>query len=387
MKKRKILSMILVSIFIVNLLTTTSFAQKIESNLDIENCEKVISSYIEDFLTKGYSEYYDINSVETVFDEINIDEEDNIVAIVRTTMNNVLKAKAVEELPYVKGMLKKVNLNTLSYESDDETMSIVAANNENNLNANQIEVTSRIINDKFKDLKQYIGESDDTNFIFRVTASARDGQIDMSTINMFAENIDEFIPAEEMLPKAEYEYEQEGFKYLETEISRADTIYSKEMSPTLYSNYDRLKARDYANKYTSNTTKKCPHGEALMDTSKYNSNYSWYCHNDCANYVSQSLKAGGLPTDSTWKGGSTAWINCEKLTDYMVNTKKYWKKSDYENANAGGVIMMKNSQGRRYHTVMIVKNDTVTRQFSGHTNDRLQSAYSKNSSWEYYVLQ
>ena len=379
--------MILVSIFIVNLFTTASFAQKIESNLDIENCEKVISSYIEDFLTKGYSEYYDINSVRTVFDEINIDKEDNIVAIVRTTMNNVLKAKNVEELPYVRGMLKRVNLNTLSYESDDETMNIVAANNENNLSASQIEVASRIINDKFKDLKQYIGESDDTNFIFRVTASARDGEIDMSTINMFAENIDEFIPAEEMLPKVEYEYEQEGFKYLETEISRADTIYSKEMSPTLYSNYDRLEARDYANKYTSNTTKKCPHGEALMDTSKYNSNYSWYCHNDCANYVSQSLKAGGLPTDSTWKSGSTAWINCEKLTDYMVNTKKYWKKSDYENANAGGVIMMKNSQGRRYHAVMIVKNDTVTRQFSGHTNDRLQSAYSKNSSWEYYVLQ
>lgn len=271
-------------------------------------------------------------------------------------MNSVLKAKCVEELPYVKGMLERVNLNTFSYESDDNTINMVSAANKSNLSDRQIEVASKIIIDKIKDLEQYIGQADDTNFIFKITASVKDGEIDISTLKMFAENIDEFIPAEEILPN-------------------------------LYSGYDRIAARDYANKYTSNTTKQCPHGKALMDTSKYNSNYNWYCHNDCANYVSQSLKAGGLPTDSTWKAGSTAWVNCESLTNYMVSTKKYWKKSDYENANAGGVIMMKNSDGHRYHTVMIVKNDTVTRQFSGHTNDRLKTAYSKNSNWEYYVLQ
>ncbi|WP_158281680.1 amidase domain-containing protein [Sporanaerobacter acetigenes] len=336
--------------------TNISFSQGIGNGLEKSNCEEILKNYIEDFLVEGYSEYYDINDVKVIFDEVDVDESSNVEFIAKATMNSVLKAKCVEELPYVKGMLERVNLNTFSYESDDNTINMVSAANKSNLSDRQIEVASKIIIDKIKDLEQYIGQADDTNFIFKITASVKDGEIDISTLKMFAENIDEFIPAEEILPN-------------------------------LYSGYDRIAARDYANKYTSNTTKQCPHGKALMDTSKYNSNYNWYCHNDCANYVSQSLKAGGLPTDSTWKAGSTAWVNCESLTNYMVSTKKYWKKSDYENANAGGVIMMKNSDGHRYHTVMIVKNDTVTRQFSGHTNDRLKTAYSKNSNWEYYVLQ
>ncbi|SHI15334.1 amidase domain-containing protein [Sporanaerobacter acetigenes] len=387
MKVKKMWSILLIMIFTLISCTNISFSQGIGNGLEKSNCEEILKNYIEDFLVEGYSEYYDINDVKVIFDEVDVDESSNVEFIAKATMNSVLKAKCVEELPYVKGMLERVNLNTFSYESDDNTINMVSAANKSNLSDRQIEVASKIIIDKIKDLEQYIGQADDTNFIFKITASVKDGEIDISTLKMFAENIDEFIPAEEILPKNSQELEKEGFEYLETEISESVIICNEEILPNLYSGYDRIAARDYANKYTSNTTKQCPHGKALMDTSKYNSNYNWYCHNDCANYVSQSLKAGGLPTDSTWKAGSTAWVNCESLTNYMVSTKKYWKKSDYENANAGGVIMMKNSDGHRYHTVMIVKNDTVTRQFSGHTNDRLKTAYSKNSNWEYYVLQ
>lgn len=35
---------------------------------------------------------------------------------------------------------------------------------------------------------------------------------------------------------------------------------------------------------------------------------------------------------------------------------------------------------------MIVKNDTVERLYSAHTNDRLKVAYSNNSAYRYYVL-
>lgn len=65
----------------------------------------------------------------------------------------------------------------------------------------------------------------------------------------------------------------------------------------------------------------------------------------------------------------------------MLDTKKYWKPSTYTSASAGGVLYTSSS-----HVVLIVKNDTVTRQYTGHTNDRKQINYSNGSGYQYYVL-
>lgn len=43
--------------------------------------------------------------------------------------------------------------------------------------------------------------------------------------------------------------------------------------------------------------------------------------------------------------------------------------------------------GFRSHVVMIVLNDTITHQYSAHTNDRKQYVFYDNSSYEYYMVQ
>ncbi|WP_169333496.1 amidase domain-containing protein [Coprothermobacter platensis] len=66
--------------------------------------------------------------------------------------------------------------------------------------------------------------------------------------------------------------------------------------------YDHAKAASYARTYTSNTskTRTCSNGVVVkQDTSYYNSGYFSLCA-DCANYVSQSLRTGGIPIDSVW---------------------------------------------------------------------------------------
>lgn len=55
--------------------------------------------------------------------------------------------------------------------------------------------------------------------------------------------------------------------------------------PTYYSGYDGIDAKNYAYLYYED----------------YNTaEYSKYPNADCTNFVSQCLKAGGLPTDGTW---------------------------------------------------------------------------------------
>lgn len=151
--------------------------------------------------------------------------------------------------------------------------------------------------------------------------------------------------------------------------------------------YNRTNAAAYVNKYVVNTTKVCQSGSTtIQDKSKYNTAYTPITCNDCANYVSQGLKAGGVPTDSTWTAGSSAWISVTSLKNYMVGTKAYWKSVSCSAAKNGDVITL-SSSGSYYHTMMVVGNNgTSTLTYSAHTNDRLKYTmgytYSGIACWQ-----
>ncbi len=51
-----------------------------------------------------------------------------------------------------------------------------------------------------------------------------------------AENVDTYIPVEELLPKTSAKMEEDGY------------------SPSLYASYDRIAARNYANTWSTNPT-------------------------------------------------------------------------------------------------------------------------------------
>ena len=55
----------------------------------------------------------------------------------------------------------------------------------------------------------------------------------------------------------------------------------------------------------------------------YNPNFASYADNDCANFVSQCLEAGGIKRNDTWYPGSLAWNRC----DYMIS---YFSSLGYE---------------------------------------------------------
>ena len=118
-------------------------------------------------------------------------------------------------------------------------------------------------------------------------------------------------------------------------------------------------------------------GSINQNSTVYNKNYNWFCSNDCANYVSQAMYAGGVPQSTTWKPGTSAWQTCVGMKTYFTTTNKWWNTSNYANCNAGGIMMItKKGQTNPYHVMMIVENDTVHRSYSAHTRDRLIQPYS-----------
>lgn len=142
-------------------------------------------------------------------------------------------------------------------------------------------------------------------------------------------------------------------------------------------NYDGDEAADYAQEW------------ALSRNSKY---YSY--SSDCANFASQSLKAGGLPTDSNWKGAkkrgdnTRAWINCEAQKLYLANMERGSQVKSYKKAANAPETSGYVSDGRLVyydwqdngsidHVAVGTMKDSYGRKYvSAHTTDRLNAIWT-----------
>lgn len=99
-----------------------------------------------------------------------------------------------------------------------------------------------------------------------------------------------------------------------------------------------------------------------------------------------ALVAGGIPTtegQNGWEfptdGNPTyAWHNTGGLKTYMTNNG-YWDNSTFAACNAGNVVYTDSG-----HVTLCTLNDTITRRYTAHTNDRNNKIYS--SAYEYYVI-
>lgn len=152
------------------------------------------------------------------------------------------------------------------------------------------------------------------------------------------------------------------------------------------SDYDRVAARNYARKYTDSCGS-CHCSSCDPNNSVYNSDYSSYHKNDCANFVSQCINSGGISTDGTWKPGANAWVNTGKsssiygLTNYMVDEGYFFESTDKYSAFAGSIIMWT----RYSHVGLVDQNDTVTMTFCAHTNDRKSCSFKNISDVKFFI--
>jgi len=139
--------------------------------------------------------------------------------------------------------------------------------------------------------------------------------------------------------------------------------------------YNPLKAIQYADQWWN----------------KRNPKFQSYGFNDCANYVSQCLIAGGLSllaSPSADKNGSIA--QCTSLDVFLTNTLKatVWKKSPGSLAptglQPGDVAIFGNWLGLRHAVFVSAKQTNGQPLFNAHTYDRLHTTIGwLFSGWTY----
>lgn len=306
-----------------------------------------------------------------------------------------LKAQSMEELPYIAGMLDAVGASTI----EDCTGEQVQAACESGVAQGILPATSSrasydqaaaAIVQEIDGFSEDFGEMIELAFTIRINHT-QSGQINevlgVGDVGTF--------PLEEYFPEDASVMRQNGRKntveVLKQVAENELTVQPGALVPLYY----RVRARDYARTYSSEATynQACPHGFHYISLSKYNSSYTVQCHADCANFVSQAIRAGAFPVnygDKGWFVGSYNWNTVTGMRYYFCVLNDYWKSSNYENCNAGGIIINQNSKGEFTHVDMCVQNDTVNRKYAAHNNDHDNKSYSQGY-WEsdivlYYVF-
>lgn len=256
------------------------------------------------------------------------------------------------------------------------------------LNSSDYKTTSLDVNSEI-DLA-YQNMMDEENYIVDFINQLSEENTTLSNwefnLNCLQENYDEI----SNIPEANLRYIDSYIEAYTSVLDSKDMPDEKVNEATVYaSSYNSTDAVNYANEYYKN----------------YNSNYpDWNSQGgDCANFVSQCLYAGGKTMKGTpgtsssaqnftnWFSKGTAasttnvsstWRGADAFRNYWQDNASSYKKftavdkTSYSYGWSGDAVSLLNSNGRAYHTMIIVGYDPpdfVLAVHTGSTNSALLS--------------
>ena len=382
MKLMKLLTIVIMPFLFLNI-STISYAQSLNDN----SVNETVYQKAVELLDQGYMEYYNFYDSNATL----ICRQENqgmVEEYFLLEINVMLKANTVQEIDYYQGVAgyQEERLADIASSLPISTSTTISRD-DSHYYADYSEALSEEVAKIYDNLNQYIGEKQ--LFIFYVLATYDSDNLD--TINILVDDGFEYIPVINIYPPSREELKKNGYeslKFIDDSVISI-RVNSDDLSITTSASYKVDDAVSYMKKYTSNPTSCNVHSgcSSYVDTSKYNSSYTTYVgtnngvayHTDCANYVSQALNAGGIPTDTKWKKDTTAWVGVSKLTEYMVD-KGYWEETSQ--LAVGSII----SHSAYSHVTMVTSHDGTSYKFSAHTNDRKDVVASTSSSNTFYSV-
>lgn len=349
---------------------------------EIEVCEVKSSIQQEavELLYVGYGTYYDFLGSTATLIQRSI-TGDAVEEVFMLEVDAVLRADKVSELDYFKGIMEYYEeATTSSAYFTEELESDAQLQDQATEYESFVSAVSNELSAEYDALDQYIGKEQ----ILRFYVKAVYNENNVGDTSFLFENGSCYVPVEQMYPLTPEELHRNGYEYMqEFGIRTIAEISDRESGlQSTTSNFSVFNAVMYSETYTSNPSSCNVHGSTCdmkVDTTKYNPNYPYYVekHNDCANFVSQILHAGGIPTDSEWAAGKVAWTSISCLEQYMSG-KGYWNQVSYSLLAVGDVV---NFGG---HIVFVAANDGVSFRYSAHTNDRKDVVLSNSGNYKYY---
>lgn len=366
----KILFTLVLAIIVT--LSSISFSDPSQS-INIDSVNDHINKTIEDYFSEpGWTSYYKMVDINIDVDTT-INQKDFVSKIFVNLKRNML-FESTKDSPFIQGLYAAID--TSANMSKSEFTNSLKSNEY--LSETQKTAAADFIQAYESDLVDSISNVQERFYEFKILGHVEIYPvIDAFTFESFGSHDPSSIIPE--IPDTNFLSGKNAMK-AQLELYK-DTVTGS--LPQAESLYNRYNAYTYANQYTSNPTSCSYHGSScdiMQNTAYYNTSYNAYEHNDCANYVSQALKAGGLGTNTTWKPYTYAWIRVSNLKSYLSNNGLL-QSVNFSTILSGGIMFTSGS-----HVMMVVKKDGTESLYSAHSNDRKMYPFSNVSTWSYYNI-
>lgn len=325
-------------------------------------------NYAAEVITDKYSDYYTIHDV--AVNVLNTTVENGIVErYVEINFGRKLLADEASDLPYVAGSIDAMTQLNGNLATEGSAVDVYVADLINELE------------------KEYIGKIQSTSVYAYVSApnvlnmgTPYEEQCEVWVEDMNGDKVSPDVLAPD---SAELMY-QKGQETVSRIASGVDAMNANVTINDDIKSYDRVDARDYARNWS------CALELTEDHETCHNPNYDFYDGErggDCANFVSQCLYEGGLPTDTTWYKNSATWVRGADICNYVEDNNLFFKSENEMKAFAGSIIRWSTD----HHVGLVDQNDTVTMTFCAHNKCRRsypwtgQSVYFFVPYWDSYA--
>ncbi|EPY2275151.1 amidase domain-containing protein [Clostridium sporogenes] len=144
-------------------------------------------------------------------------------------------------------------------------------------------------------------------------------------------------------------------KYEEEYKNMLNTTDNEVYLAKRYSGYKANSAVQYAKKWAKGRNRK----------------YKDWGSNDCTNFVSQAVYAGGIPSSSTWYSGSKSWIRVINFYGYMRGKGYTFGGDSSSKSRLGDVIQLYSKNKRNWtHSVIITGRNGRGWLYCAHSQNR-----------------
>lgn len=160
-----------------------------------------------------------------------------------------------------------------------------------------------------------------------------------------------------------------------------DNISLYAATPNYDTDFDPVKSAIYANTWVTKEDL-----EGGKDPSFYNPAYKHFAYSggDCANFVSQSLYAGGMDYTGSWKPYTYAWVNCYGMYGVFNSRGKVLSSFTESDVWPGTILFY---SGYSHVTICVGHNSAGTPVINGHTSDRYRVPWNYSKEKLIYIIQ
>lgn len=169
-------------------------------------------------------------------------------------------------------------------------------------------------------------------------------------------------------------YKDDRFDYPTIDLSAANITAQNTLPTNIGANllgrtFDYMSAVNYSNSWATS----------------YNSAYSNFSPNDCANFVSQCFTAGGYPVDANWFKYSGPWINNLQLRNWLISSGRGLSAPAQSSLGYADIVNFKSASTLQWaHVAIVTRPYSLGSLISCHSNAQKNvslAAYGSDASW------